>query len=224
MEQAKVDVAYSNSNVTLIGISGGVSYSNLGMTHHSAQDIAIMSSIPNMRVYLPCDRFQTKRLIEELLKDDLPAYVRIGRNASEDVYDENYNFTLNKATFISEGKDIAIIACGDMVSIAKDAGEKLKVKGISAMVIDMHCLKPIDRDAVLRAANETKAIITIEEHTLFGGLGAMVSQIISAENPKKVVSMGLPDCPVITGTQKEIWDYYKLNSEGIISTALEMIR
>lgn len=224
MEQAKVDVAYSNTNVCLVGISGGVSYSDLGFTHHSTQDIAIMSSIPNMRVYLPSDRHQTKRLIEELLNDELPSYVRIGRNAVEDIYDDNYNFTLNKSNQISEGNDIAIFACGEMVNIAKEAAQKLSDKGIKARTIDMYCLKPIDKDAVLKAANETKGIITIEEHTSFGGLGAMVSQITSAEKPVKVRSLTLPDSPVITGTQKEIWDYYGLNADGIINAAMELVK
>ncbi|HNX64612.1 MAG TPA: transketolase C-terminal domain-containing protein, partial [Oscillospiraceae bacterium] len=220
----KVDVAYSNSNVTLIGISGGVSYSDLGLTHHSTQDIAIMTSTPNMRVYLPSDRHQTKKLVEALLNDELPAYIRIGRNPSEDIYDENYDFQLNKASVVSEGNDIAIFACGDMVGIAKEAAEKLSEKGIGARVIDMYCLKPIDKDTVLKAANETKAIITIEEHTSFGGLGAMISQITAEEKPVKVKSICLPDAPVIMGTQKEIWDYYGLNADGIINAAMELIK
>jgi transketolase len=223
MEQAKVDVAYSNTNVKLLGISGGVSYSDLGFTHHSTQDIAIMSSIPNMRVYIPSDRHQTKKLIEALLKDEIPAYIRIGRNPTEDIYDENYDFELNRSMVVMQGNDIAIIACGDMVPIAKEAGEKLSAKGISARVIDMYCLKPIDREAVIKAANETKGIVTIEEHTSFGGLGAMVSQLVTAENPVKVTSLCLPDAPVITGTQKQIWDYYGLNADGIITAVTGLI-
>ena len=123
-EQAKVDCAYSNTNVTLIGISGGISYGALGMSHHSAQDIAAMSAIPNMRVYLPSDRFQTAHLIKALLKDESPAYVRVGRNPVEDVYTENdCPFEMDKATVICEGTDVAIIACGEMVKPAVDAAE-----------------------------------------------------------------------------------------------------
>jgi transketolase len=225
MEQAKVDVAYSNTNVTLIGISGGVSYGALGMTHHSAQDIATMSSIPNMRVYIPSDRHQTKYLIEALLQDEKPAYIRVGRNPVEDVYDEeNPQFIMDKATLLTEGNDITIVACGEMVKPAKDAAELLKEQGIGARVLDMYCVKPIDKEAVIKAAKETKAIITIEEHTFIGGLGAMVSQIVCTECPKKVINMALPDAPVVTGNSKEVFDHYGLNKEGIVKCAMELMK
>lgn len=224
-EQAKVDVAYSNTNVKLIGISGGISYGALGMSHHSAQDIAAMSSVPNMRVYLPSDRFQTKKLFEALLKDEKPAYVRVGRNPVEDIYsEENCPFEMNKATVLCEGSDIAIIACGEMVKPAYDAAALLLARGISATVIDMYCVKPIDEAAILAAANNAKAVITVEEHSPFGGLGSMVSQIIGRHCPKKVINMSLPDTPVITGTSKEVFDYYGLNADGISRMALELLR
>ena len=130
-EQAKIDVAYSNTNVTLIGISGGVSYGALGMSHHSAQDIAAMAAVPNMRVYLPSDRFQTAHLIEALLQDEKPAYVRVGRNAVEDIYSEdNCPFEMDKATVLCEGTDVAIIACGEMVKPALDAAGILKLRDV----------------------------------------------------------------------------------------------
>ena len=224
MEQAKVDVAYSNTNVTLVGISGGVSYGALGMTHHSATDIATMGSIPNMRIYLPSDRFQTAKLVKALLKDEKPAYIRVGRNAVADIYSEDdAPFELNKATTVAEGSDITIIACGEMVKAAKDAAEKLSADGIHARVLDMYCVKPIDKDAVLKAAKETKAIITIEEHTCYGGLGSIVSQIVAANNPVKVVNMCLPDAPVITGKSQEVFDYYGLNADGITAKAKEIL-
>lgn len=128
-EQVKIDVAYSNTNVTLIGISGGISYGALGMSHHSAQDIAAMSAIPNMRVYLPSDRHQTKYLIESLLQDDKPAYVRVGRNPVEDIYtEENCPFEIDKATVLTEGDDVAIIACGEMVKPSYEAQDFWKKK------------------------------------------------------------------------------------------------
>lgn len=223
-EQAKVDCAYSNTNVTLIGISGGISYGALGMSHHSAQDIAAMSAIPNMRVYLPSDRFQTACLIEALLKDEKPAYLRVGRNPVEDVYEEgNVPFEMDKATVITKGSDIAIIACGEMVKPAVDAAKILEEKGISATVIDMYCVKPLDKDAIIKAAQNAKAVITVEEHAPFGGLGSMVSQVVASECPKKVINMSLPDAPVITGTSKEVFDYYGLNAEGIAKKAEELV-
>lgn len=224
-EQAKVDVAYSNTNVKLIGISGGVSYGALGMSHHSAQDIAAMAAIPNMRVYIPSDHLQTRELMKALLKDEKPAYIRVGRNAVDPVYDEeNVPFEMDKATVVCEGTDIAIIACGEMVKPAKDAAELLKEQGITTTVIDMYCVKPLDEEAVVRAAQNAKAVLTVEEHAPFGGLGSMVCQVVSRECPKKVINMSLPDEPVITGTSKEVFDYYGLNAEGIAKKAAELVK
>lgn len=223
-EQAKVDCAYSNTNVTLVGISGGISYGALGMSHHSAQDIAAMSAIPNMRVYLPSDRFQTRCLIENLLNDSKPAYVRVGRNAVEDVYsEEDCPFVMDQATIIGEGSDLAIIACGEMVRPAIDAAELLGKEGIGAVVIDMYCLKPFDAGTVSRVLEKVKAVVTVEEHSPYGGLGAMVSQVVTSENPKRVVQISLPDAPVITGTSKEVFDYYGMNAEGIAKRAKELV-
>lgn len=221
-EQAKVDCAYSNTNVTLIGISGGISYGALGMSHHSAQDIAAMSAIPNMRVYLPSDRFQTACLIKSLLKDEKPAYIRVGRNPVEDIYTEDTcPFEMDKATVLTEGTDVAIIACGEMVKPAYDAAALLKEEGISATVVDMYCVKPLDKEAVVKSAQNAKIVITVEEHAPFGGLGSMVCQVVCSECPKKVINLALPDAPVITGTSKEVFDYYGLNAEGIARTAKE---
>lgn len=224
-EQAKVDCAYSNTNVTLIGISGGISYGALGMSHHSAQDIAAMSAIPNMRVYLPSDRHQTKKLIEELLKDEKPAYIRVGRNPVEDIYTEaDCPFTMDKATVLCEGTDVALVACGEMVKPALDAAGLLKEQGISATVLDMYCVKPLDKEAIIKAASNAKAVVTVEEHAPFGGLGSMVSQVVGSECPKKVINLALPDAPVITGTSKEVFDHYGLNAEGIAKTAAALVQ
>ncbi len=223
-EQVKIDVAYSNTNVTLIGISGGISYGALGMSHHSAQDIAAMSAIPNMRVYLPSDRHQTKYLIESLLQDDKPAYVRVGRNPVEDIYtEENCPFEIDKATVLTEGDDVAIIACGEMVKPSYEAARLLEEKGIHACVLDMYCVKPLDVEGILKAVKDVKAVITVEEHSPFGGLGSMVSQVVGENCPKKVVNLALPDAPVITGTSKEVFDYYGLNAEGIAKKAMELV-
>ena len=223
-EQAKIDCAYSNTNVTLIGISGGVSYGALGMSHHSAQDIAAMSAIPNMRVYLPSDRFQTAKLIEALLQDKKPAYLRVGRNPVEDIYtEENCPFTMDKATVLAEGTDVAIIACGEMVRPALDAANLLKEQGISATVLDMYCVKPLDKEAVIKAAQNAKVVVTVEEHAPFGGLGSMVAQVVSEVCPRKMKNLSLPDAPVITGTSKEVFDYYGLNAAGIAKTAADLL-
>lgn len=221
-EQAKVDCAYSNTNVTLIGISGGISYGALGMSHHSAQDIAAMSAIPNMRVYLPSDRFQTAKLMEALLEDEKPAYVRVGRNAVEDIYtQEDCPFEMDRATLVREGTDAVLIACGEMVKPAVDAAALLEQEGIHAAVLDMYCVKPLDQEAIVKAAERVRLVVTVEEHAPFGGLGSMVSQVVAARCPKKVVNMTLPDAPVITGTSKEVFDHYGLNAQGIAKTVKE---
>lgn len=224
MEQVKVDVAYSHTNVKLLGISGGVSYGALGMTHHSNNDIAVISSIPGMRVYIPSDRLQTRKLFEALLQDKEPAYIRVGRNAVEDVYTEdNIPFTMDKATVLQEGQDIAIIACGEMVQAAKAAGELLAQQGISVEVVDMYCLKPLDKEAISRVAAKCRAVITIEEHVAIGGLGSMVCQELCATKPLPVRCLTLPDAPVVTGKSQQVFDYYGLNAKGIAEVAHKLL-
>lgn len=223
-EQCKIDCAYSDTNVKLIGISGGISYGALGMSHHSAQDIAAMSAIPNMRVYLPSDRFQTRKLFEALLQDKKCAYIRVGRNPVEDVYTEDdCPFQMDKATLVRDGEDVLLVACGEMVRPAVDAAEILEKSGISASVLDMYCVKPLDREAIVRQASKARAVVSVEEHSPFGGLGSMVAQVVGQECPKTCVTMALPDSPVITGTSKEVFDYYGLNGEGIAKRAIEAL-
>lgn len=223
-EQCKIDCAYSDANVKLIGISGGISYGALGMSHHSAQDIAAMSAIPNMRVYLPSDRFQTRKLFEALLQDQKCAYIRVGRNPVEDVYTEDdCPFQMDKATLVRDGEDVLLVACGEMVRPAVDAAEILEKSGVSASVLDMYCVKPLDREAIVRQASKARAVVSVEEHSPFGGLGSMVAQVVGQECPKTCVTMALPDSPVITGTSKEVFDYYGLNGEGIAKRALEAL-
>ena len=224
-EQCKIDVAYSNTNVKLIGISGGISYGALGMSHHSAQDIAAMSAIPNMRVYLPSDRFQTAKLVEALLKDEKPAYIRVGRNPVEDIYTEdNCPFEMDKATVLTEGTDAAIIACGEMVRPAFEAAKLLEKDGIHATVLDMYCVKPLDKEAIVKAASNAKVVVTAEEHAPFGGLGSMVSQVVGAECPRKVLNIALPDAPVVSGTSQEVFDYYGMNAEGIAKAVKDALK
>jgi len=224
-EQCKVDVAYSNTNVKLIGISGGVSYGALGMSHHSAQDIAAMSAVPNMRVYLPSDRFQTEQLTKALLEDEMPAYIRVGRNAVEDVYKEgDVPFEMNKATVLCEGEEVALIACGEMVRPAYEAAVYLQDKNIGVTVLDMYCVKPLDEEAVIKASGNAKLVITVEEHAPFGGLGSRISQVVAKYCPRKVINLSLPDAPVVTGTSQEVFEHYGLNTQGIINTVMEELR
>ncbi len=223
-EQAKVDCAYSRTNVKLLGVSGGVSYGALGMSHHSAQDIAAMAAIPNMRVYLPSDEFQSRLLTEALLADDLPAYIRVGRNAVADVYTADAcPFEMDRATWVRRGGDVALIACGEMVRPALDAADLLAAEGIEATVLDMYCVKPLDRAAVIEAATTCGAVVTVEEHAPTGGLGSMVAQVVGEEHPCPVRCLSLPDAPVVTGASLEVFDHYGLNAAGIATAAREVI-
>lgn len=217
-EQAKIDVAYSNTNVTLIGISGGISYGALGMSHHSCQDIAAFAALPDMRVYLPSDRFQTAKLIEALLQDTKPAYVRVSRSATEDVYNEAMEFTLNRANEIKEGADVTLIACGEMVPYAVKAAQILEQAGIDAGVLDMYCLKPLDAEAVVRCAKKSRLLVTLEEHSIYGGLGSLVAQTVAERHPCRVKQIALPDGHLIPGTNKEVFVYYHMDAEGIAET------
>lgn len=220
LEQVKVDVAYSKNRVNIIGVSGGVSYGALGATHHSLHDIAVLRTFPGMHIVLPCDARQTKLLTEQLINHDTPVYVRVGRNAVPDVYDDNITFTIGKANMLQDGNDLTIIATGETVYHALEAGKKLKAEGINARVIDMHTLKPIDKEAIIKAAKETGRIITVEEHSIFGGLGAIVSEIVVENCPVPVKILGIPDENAIHGKPLEIFAHYGIDAKGIYETAL----
>ncbi len=223
-EQCKVDVAYSNTNVKLIGISGGISYGALGMSHHSAQDFAAMSAIPNMRVYAPSDRHQTAHLMRALLADDAPAYVRVGRNPVEDVYEDGAcPFEMDRATWLRRGSDVALIAAGEMVRPALDAAAALAERGIEAAVLDMYCIKPLDADAVEQVARGVRAVVTVEEHAPFGGLGSQVAQVLGERCPRPLRCLSLPDAPVPAGTSAEVFAHLGLTGAGIARAAEELL-
>ena len=225
IEQIKVDVAYSNTNVKLIGISGGVSYGALGMSHHSLQDIAVTRAIPNLQVLLPADRFETEKMFQALATSDEPAYIRIGRNPVEDCYDSSdYNFEIGKAVTLRNGNDITIVATGETVRIALDASDQLREAGIEARVLNYHTIKPFDSETLLQAASETGKIISIEEHSIYGGLGGAVAEVLSEKTGVSHKIMGMPDEPAITGNAREIFDHYGLNSQGVRKFALEMVK
>ncbi|WP_019909497.1 transketolase family protein [Paenibacillus sp. HW567] len=224
IEQIKVDVAYSRTNVKLIGISGGVSYGALGMSHHSVQDIAVARAIPGLAIVLPADRHETKKMTEALVKYDGGVYVRIGRNAVEDVYEsDDYPFEIGKAVIMKDGTDVTIIAAGETVRIALDAAELLSAEGISCRVINMHTIKPLDEAAIIAAARETKGIITIEEHSIYGGLGAAVAEVVVQNEPVPMKVLGIPDEPAIAGKTAEVFQHYGLTGDNLKQAAIELI-
>ncbi|QYK68206.1 MULTISPECIES: transketolase family protein [Paenibacillus] len=224
IEQVKVDVAYSRTNVKLIGISGGVSYGALGMSHHSVQDIAVARAIPGLAIVLPADRHETKKLTEALVKYDGGVYVRIGRNPVEDVYEtDDYPFEIGKAITVREGNDVTIIGVGETVRIALDAAKALNDEGISARVINMHTIKPLDEEAVITAAHETGRIITVEEHSIYGGLGAAVAEVVVQNHPVPMRVLGIPDEPAIAGKSAEVFQHYGITGDNIRQIAFELI-
>lgn len=224
VEQVKVDVAYSNTNVKLIGISGGVSYGALGMSHHSVQDIAVMRAIPNMTVIIPADRFETEKMVEALIETVGPTYVRVGRNPVEDVYSStDFDYTIGKAIELHEGNDITIIACGETVKVALDAAIALEEEHVSVRVLNMHTLKPLDEEAIIRGAKETGRIITLEEHSIFGGLGGAVCEVTAKNHPVPVTILGIPDEPAIAGESKEVFDYYGLSVANVKAMVLDQL-
>jgi transketolase len=224
LEQIKVDVAYSKTSVKIIGVSGGVSYGALGSTHHSLHDVAVMRTFPDMNVYLPADRFQTEKLTEYLTGSGEAAYVRVGRNAVPDVYTASDTFTFGKGKVLTEGQDVAIIATGETVYHALQAEKELQAKGVRAMVIDMHTLKPLDEELIISAARKTGHILTVEEHSIYGGLGGAVAEIISQKYPVKMKILGIPDENVINAKPLEIFEYYGLTASKICMSALELLK
>lgn len=225
LEQVKVDLAYSENPVKILGVSGGVAYGALGATHHSLHDIAALRTFPNMQVVLPCDARQTKKLVHQLVDYPHPVYVRVGRNAVPDVYeDDNFTYEIGKSIQLQEGKDLTIIACGETVYHAYEAGKRLAAEGISTRVIDMHTLKPADTDAIIRAAKETGRIITVEEHSIYGGLGGIVTETVCQSFPIPVKVLGIPDENAIHGKPLEIFHHYKLDAEGIYETAKDFVK
>lgn len=225
LEQVKVDVAYSGQPVKILGVSGGVAYGALGATHHSLHDIAVLRTFPGMQVVLPCDARQTRKLVEQLVDYPHPVYVRVGRNAVPDVYeDNNFDYQIGKSIQLQDGKDLTIIATGETVWHALQAGKRLAEEGISTRVIDMHTLKPADTEAIVKAARETGRIMTVEEHSMYGGLGAIVAETVSQNCPVPMRILGIPDENAIHGKPLEIFHYYKLDAEGIYATAKDFLK
>jgi len=224
IEQIKVDVAYSATNVKLVGISGGVSYGALGMSHHSVQDIAVARAIPGLAVLLPADRHETKRMTAALAAYVGGAYMRIGRNPVEDAYEsDDYPFEIGKAVTMREGRDLTIIAAGETVRVALDAHAALLEAGVSSRVLNMHTIKPLDEAAVLRAAQQTGRIITVEEHSVHGGLGAAVAETIVQYAPVPMRILGIPDEPAVAGKTAEVFAHYGITPARIKQLALEML-
>lgn len=222
-EQVKVDVAYSHNNVTVIGISGGVSYGALGATHHSLQDIALMRAIPNLTVEIPSDATQMRAVTAELLKAGRPTYIRIGRGPVPILYSNGEDIRIGKANKWFAGHDAAVIACGQLVGRALEAAELLKEEGIQITVVDMHTIKPLDTEMIRSVAEECRCILTLEEHSIYGGLGGAVSEFVAQNVPVPMKICGIPDEDVPNGTDAEVFRYYRLDPEGIAEKVKNLV-
>ena len=220
-EQVRNSVAYPHLNVKVIGSHGGLSVGEDGATHQCCEDFATMRSIPGMLVCCPCDGNEMKLAVKALLDYDGPAYLRLGRLAVETVTDaiEGYSFELGKGSVLREGGDVTIIAAGMMVQMALKAADILAEEGVSARVIDMHTIKPLDEELVLKAARETGAIVTTEEHNIIGGLGEAVAGYLSGVCPVPVVRHGVNDEFGRSGKAPLVLEHYGLTPEGIAAKA-----
>lgn len=227
LEQIKNDVAYSDNPVKLIGISAGVSYGALGSTHHSLHDFAVLRAINNITVVAPADNYETTEAIKLAAALDKPVYLRFGKKNMPDLpYEGEQHFEFGKGRIIREGSEIAFIATGETVYPSLQAAEKLAQEyNIQARVISMHTIKPLDFELVAATASQCKAIITVEEHSVNGGLGEACASFLLQEGfitPFKIV--GIPDEYTVTGSQNEIFNHYGISENGLYKTALDLLK
>jgi transketolase len=224
LEQIKNDVAYSDNPVKVVGISAGVSYGALGSTHHSLHDLAALQAINNIDIVVPADNFETRAVIETAVSYPRPLYIRFGKAAMPHLHAPDAHFAIGKAITLMEGSDVTFIAIGETVARAAQAAHLLAAQGIAAGVISMHTLKPLDATAVLRAAASSQAIITVEEHSVYGGLGSTVAALLLQNrlNPAfKIV--GIPDEYTVTGSQSEIFAHYGITPAALAATAQSLL-
>lgn len=227
LEQVKNDVAYTGTNVKIACVSGGVAYGALGSTHHSLHDIAVFRAIPGIGIIIPSDARQTEAITRYLAVTEGAVYMRFGRGGVPEVYADDTAdeavFRYGKGNLLRDGGDVSIAACGQMVYYAVQAAEILSADGISARVLDLPTVKPLDEDLICRAAAETGAIVTVEEHSIYGGLGGAIAEVCGRNCPVPLTVLGIPDEPAYTGSQLEIFEHYGLNTAGIADAARALL-
>ena len=220
-DQIRNSVAYPKLNVKICGTHAGVTVGEDGATHQMLEDLSLMRSIPNMTVLCTSDDVQTKWAIKEMAKIDGPVYIRLARVATPVIYDKNQKFEIGKMVQIGDGTDATVFATGVEVAEALKAKEELEKENINIRVVDVHTIKPIDREMIIKCAKETKKLITIEDHSVIGGLGTAVCEVLSEEYPTKVVRMGMQDRFGKSGKAEQLLKYFKLDSEAIIEKVKE---
>ena len=225
VEQIKNDVAYSNNPVKLIGISAGVSYGALGSTHHSLHDFAVLLAFNNVDIVVPADNYETREAVKAAVDYPKPIYIRFGKKPMLDLPQSENDFEIGRARILSHGRDATFIASGETVSRAFLAADLLSQEGIECGVISMHTLRPFDEAAVIDAALNSKAIITVEEHSIHGGLGSLCASLLLQRGKcSNFRIVGIPDENTVTGSQAEIFNHYGISPEGLAKTAKQMIR
>ena len=220
-DQIRNSVAYPKLNVKICGTHAGVTVGEDGATHQMLEDLSLMRSIPNMTGLCTSDGVQTKWAIKEMAKIDGPVYIRLARVATPVIYDKNQKFEIGKMVQIGDGTDATVFATGVEVAEALKAKEELEKENINIRVVDVHTIKPIDREMIIKCAKETKKLITIEDHSVIGGLGTAVCEVLSEEYPTKVVRMGMQDKFGKSGKAEQLLKYFKLDSEAIIEQVKE---
>lgn len=216
-EQIRNSVAYPNLNVKIAATHAGVTVGYDGGSHQSVEDIALMRSVPNMVVLSPADAVETRQAIYAAIEHVGPVYLRISRIAVPDLHDENYKFVIGKGEMLREGKDVSIIATGIMVSKAIAAAEQLAKEGIHAAVVNIPTLKPIDKELIIKTASLTGKVVTAEEHSVIGGLGSAVCEVLSQELPTRIKLIGIQDRFGCSGSPDELLQEYKLTTEDIVA-------
>ena len=225
LEQIKNDIAYSDHPVTLVGISAGVSYGQLGATHHSIHDIAVLRAINNINIVVPADNFETKQVIKSAVNFKHPLFIRFGKRPMLKLHEGEHNFKIGNGIKIKSGSDLAIIATGETVQRALKASELLEKLNINCTLISMHTIKPFDEEIFLNSISNVKAVITIEEHSVSGGLGEKCASVLMQKNihlPFKI--LGFPDEYMVNGSQKDVLDHYNMSAKKILEIAKKLIK
>lgn len=224
LEQIKNDVAYSDHPVKLIGISAGLSYGALGSTHHSLHDYAVLRAINNVDIVAPADNFETRAAIMAALAHPRPIYIRMGKKPMLNLHAPGTPFSVGTAITLRDGHDVTLIATGEPLGRALLAADHLEAEGVSCRVISMHTVRPLDMNALIHAAQHTRALITVEEHSVHGGLGEACAAVLLRQriNPPFEL-VGVPDEYTMTGDQSEIFDYYGISADGLAATARRLL-
>lgn len=224
LEQIKNDIAYSNHSVTLVGISSGVSYGQLGSTHHSIHDIAVLRAINNLNIVIPCDNFETQEVIKSAVNYNEPLFIRFGKKPMLKIHNGNQSFKIGKGIKVKEGKDLVFIATGETVQRAYQAIEILEKDNFKCTLVSMHTIKPFDEDLFLQSIKNTKGIITVEEHSESGGLGEKCASILAQKNiTTNFKIIGFPDEYMVNGSQSDVLDFYNMSPKKLAEIAKDLI-